>query len=1261
MKKRGQIIILFAAIIACCSAVFFHAFMVEASERKENLPHTNYQVGKGSSYSFGSDDTLTYFAYGQTSLGNLYIKGELNDGSMYNGVNAFGTNGNITFGYDYNKAYQNTSKDNWNLVNSDWFEDKITIENEQIKTSKNIDNGAMIIQKSSDRLSWENVASVSNFFNDKTSRDSVYTTTEEELKVGTYYRVVVVYTMQKRTKAAWGPLPDEYDKKTFAEVYEVYLCSDKNYISVHNLSNRGRLTLPTTVSNGFYIQKNGSSATVNVQSPKNGLVYAGENATFNDPGEYTITVTTKLNRKYEYKVNVDTGITLKSLDATTYDCGDNKGYKAENKINGSAECCIGSHSQLFIGQNSQKEVVKSTRYGIPSYGVYGSTVEFYVSIGALYSGWNISNDSWGKKEKETVDGVLTGEVGSGAIIIQKSKDGSNWETVEDGRYASGLFTTDFETNYGINGRVLVYTPSGNDVLLGCYYRVLYAYEVKKDKATKNYLEEYIFYLCNADTDAVLFHNLTISDTLEQSLAEVDNSSVDIYKSVESMVSGSCTTTGFRIDTSLNPTAQVSIKKNGIWIGNNLSEIKESGRYDITITSAVGNSEVVTLYVDNELDNTVLYSRYFGDSFIDGVRVFTKNEFPTFEGGPNTKYNINAVSDDYLPLYGTITNTSTGTEILVEASSDAKTGVLTEPGEYEAVLYTNPTFKENVKSGDNRVITIRFNIIAEGTAPGPQVNQESLRRYAQSTIADAYPIYYGLTYSSAYKGDITLAFATWEEARKYALNYEESRVEKQSDGTFRYSGFNVQKNRYEYACDKDDAACYFAEQAIQRLYFDYSDEFTYSTLEDYVIAENENLRVLELNKSVVVFAKGEKQKLTDLDALPIISNKNYLFVIPGKSGTTASGSYDFEFVDDKYGCDSYSVVIIDSSGVEYPIEYNKSVGKQLEDKNCPSGIITIVESTIYGQTAKYSAVYLRSEDNTSKVNIEYELDGKKQNLVVDQKSDGQTIVVDRFTISEIVDALDPYSIVLVTVDGETFAYTSTELPEEVWLLPGLYKVKCVNRLGANFTIDVKVNESNTAKIIFKGVGTEDFSSIVVEYGTRNVALPSTTRYGYDFGGFADENFIPYKDSISLVDFTGAKVLNIVWHPKKYTVTVIDSTTKEYTTEFGKDFVVPEPCVRDGEEFLYWTVNGEKYDAATLSLESEGNVVIKAVMKQNGVDTDTNIDTSNDDNADEEKLEKGKPYFAVAIGLFLGCTIIFLAVVFVYKKRNVIAKNDEVKEE
>lgn len=408
---------------------------------------------------------------------------------------------------------------------------------------------------------------------------------------------------------------------------------------------------------------------------------------------------------------------------------------------------------------------------------------------------------------------------------------------------------------------------------------------------------------------------------------------------------------------MNPTVKYSITRNGTAVSKARdNRYTTNGKYDIRLESAVGSVETITIYVDSQSNESAL-KHYFGNGFItsDSKRIYSEGEYPVYEGGLVTLH-IEPNKVGYLPIHGTIQNQSTGSSFDINSGNTAVTKVIEEPGQYVATFTTRPTDDGSALPGDYRVFTFRFEVIAQGTAPEPVVNKESLSEYAKTTATDSYPKFYGLTYPSAAAGDITLAFASKEAAADYAYNYEKGTVEEQEDGSYRYTGsfLFAQKEKYDSAWDLTDAMYYFAEQAVQELQFDLSDQFTYLTLSEDTIKNTNNLRTLELRRSVTIFGENQRELLCSIDALPIISPKPYAYLTPGSNGKIDEGYLDFEFVSDKYGCDSSSVIIIDSTGHEHQIAYNMGVGKQLADQGCPSGIVTIKEKTIYGDESVYEA-------------------------------------------------------------------------------------------------------------------------------------------------------------------------------------------------------------------------------------------------------------------------------------------------------------------
>ena len=1276
MMKKPVYLTLFCTI--CLIFIILIDYRANAAEKKETLSPIIYEVNKGAEYSFTENNKVSVFEYGKDSLGTLYIKGSINDPADYNGVKAYGTGTNITFGYDFNDDYKTGVKTAWNLSGTGLFGAKtINISGYEIKISKGINRGAIVVQKSYDDKSWDTVASLSDAFSDKTTgRDELYTATEEELKQGTFYRVVVVYTMEKQTKSGrFAVFGEEYDKRTFAEVYKIFLCADGDYTAAYDLTSRNEISFPGTVEAGFFIQKNGSSATVKIQRENGSVCYAGENATFTDPGKYTITVTTKLNKEFVHTITVNSGVKTKQVNPITYDCGDNKGYKAENIKIGTADCCSGSHLNLFIGHSSSKDVISSKYQGANAFGVQGNRAEIYAELSDFSEGWKGTYDSWGKKEKETVDGVVTGEVGTGALIIQKSKNGYEWENLDAGKYAKGLYTTDFETHYGTNGKILLYSPSGEEIISGIFYRILYAYEVKSGKITKNYLEEYFIYLCNASTESVTFHNKTVKETLDKDLSEVDSSTAAIYKGAESMKSGSLTTTGFTIDNTYNKTAKISVKKNGTLISNESKELTETGKYDITVTTMVGNSDTFTIYVDRE-DEEAIYKRYFGDSFIDGVRVLGNSDYPVFEAGPRTKYNIEKVSDEYLPIYGTITNLDAMKEVTISGTRSEKSTAITEAGEYVAIFSTNPSFATDEKSGDNLLITIRFIVIEEGTAPGPVVNKQRLNDYARSSLSDAYPIFYGVTYKSASKGDITLAFATEKAAIDFAYAYETGDAEKLEDGTFKYKGsyednageyqyegsFVKQKENYADGWTLADAIYNYAKQSVEKSYFDYG---TLHSLNEDVIEAESNLRTLELDHNVIIFADAsQKATLTDLDALPFISNKPYLYSIP-KNGGTDAGTTDFEFTSDMYGADSYEVIITDADGKKYEIEYNKSVGDQLEKANCPSGIVTIVETTKYGQASEpYEAVFIANGDNTGVVGIGFEIDGKRSKKEYSQDDCADSISCDSFWFESIKDELDPYGLITISDENGLVAFFAADnIPEDKWVLEGTYTVKYKNRLGYDYSFKIKVNKNDNAIISFKGASSDELSTIVASYGDKNVKLAKVSRYGYDFDGYVDKDGIKYENEISSILFKGQLVLSTTWKPKSFVLTTIVKDKKEeYEIQYGRQIDLPKPEIPEGYEFEGWLLNGEVYTDNTFVLTQEENVTLSALLRKISVSSagEISAEPNTEEYKDVENTDNTSDGWRLVVLIVIVCAGVVVGTMgfFNLKRRNRKDKNHEV---
>ena len=873
------------------------------------------------------------------------------------------------------------------------------------------------------------------------------------------------------------------------------------------------------------------------------------------------------------------------------------------------------------------DISVSNYNGVTAFGVVSSDVglRFKVNheanVGEKINGsaeWMLGSDSWGQQEGQNINGVSTGKIESGAIVVQTSYDGVNWSNENKAKYSEGLYTTNYYANYGTSDNTIYY-PSGEDISKGVYIRVLYAYEVydykdcehptfflwwqtgyehNNDNVYKNYVEAYTFYLCYNSPNAVTFHNLSLGDQIEENLKEEDASLIEIAKSTETLTNGSVTVTGFSIDNKLNQSATITVKKNNqpFEIPSN-KEIRENGKYDITVKTVLGEELTTTIYV-HSMNKEELYSLYFGESFLIGKRIFSKEAYPTYEGGV-TSYNLLDIEDVYPGVCGEIINKNTGAKIVLNQSWLLRKEALVEPGEYQARIYTNTTFATDNPSGDNQTFVFNFKIIAEGTAPGPQINKESLRNFTLlSNPSNLSSTYYGVTFQSAHRGNITLAFATKKAAIDYAYNYEKGMVEVQEDGSFRYNGSLAvsQKVKYDSAWDLTDAVYYFAEQAVQKLKFDLRDEFTYLTLSDEVLFSVENLRTLELTKSVVVFANDvEKEELLVSGELPIINSKKYSYLTPGNSGEVASGYSDFIFIKDKNGYDSNSVVITDANGNSFTIEYNISVGEQLKSFGCCTGIITVEEKTIYGDTTTYQAVYIAENNNSAKVELNCYENKTQTTKSVEFSDNNSLFTLNAFSIKSIVDELDPYGIITVSKEGVEDFYCINEIIGKLYTEKGSYVITLVNRLGYSYKFTINIDEEMYYTTELSGDGIDGAQYIMYSDGDL-VSLPQLTKYGYTFAGYKTTNGNIYSEEVQAILLKGSSVLETVWIAKQFNMTLQmgSGVYEEQAITFGETYTLPTLATTDNQRFLGWKdLSGEFVSSFTV--DQEGDICLTACFE------------------------------------------------------------------
>ena len=136
---------------------------------------------------------------------------------------------------------------------------------------------------------------------------------------------------------------------------------------------------------------------------------------------------------------------------------------------------------------------------------------------------------------------------------------------------------------------------------------------------------------------------------------------------------------------------------------------------------------------------------------------------------------------------------------------------------------------------------------------------------------------------------------------------------------------------------------------------------------------------------------------------------------------------------------------------------KSVGTQLNEAGCPSGVITITERTFWGDETSYDALYIKSDEITTKVNLIYEADGEEKKLCVDESGLSKEIKTNYLKINGIEDEIDEYSFVRIEKDGNDVGfYVKGQSNDIIIDEPGKYHVVVLNRLGNGFSFDVEIN-------------------------------------------------------------------------------------------------------------------------------------------------------------------------------------------------------------
>ncbi len=281
---------------------------------------------------------------------------------------------------------------------------------------------------------------------------------------------------------------------------------------------------------------------------------------------------------------------IETLVGQTYDMGEEDEYKIDK-----AEV-VSDKANRFYLRGDISEV--STKNGFTSYAVDSGNLKIMVdrTFGSTLFKPNNEQDWYIIADKtKVVDSTkLEENIGSGAIIVQTSRDGKAWITIDT--------VTDIYNNMNtmnertINGEEIkaFYETTNVQVTAGCYYRIIVAYKLQriiepsqvlfvevKNKEEKERVEIYEFYVYNPNVNQA--EELDIMDAYEFS---------DVYR-VDSQ-------DGFN-----NPTP---VKEDDPHIDWTLGKFYVNGHTDVMYDGDIpvflkvpGDKAALWFHLENELD------------------------------------------------------------------------------------------------------------------------------------------------------------------------------------------------------------------------------------------------------------------------------------------------------------------------------------------------------------------------------------------------------------------------------------------------------------------------------------------------------------------------------------------------------------------------------------------------------------------------------------------------------------------------------------
>lgn len=629
---------------------------------------------------------------------------------------------------------------------------------------------------------------------------------------------------------------------------------------------------------------------------------------------------------------------------------------------------------------------------------------------------------------------------SGALVLLKSFDSTNWE--------SEVYSTN------INRRTIVFTPDGDDVYKGAYYKllnlvefrylagykttttgILWWKETKEEPIYVNFrlLQEFDFFICTSSGNLRFECESTTSYSCEDSTLVKEE--IELIQKSISMTNESVSTSYIDVDL-LNPYASYTYSYEGK-DGTDSGTLSEShrftkpGKYEFESTNKLGKTQNVTLYIiDLGEDNG--FSQFFGEGICDNSRrMFDLSKpLPVYMVGK--QYELKDIPS-YLPgRYGSIYYYKDENALSKNEFEIIKTYYNNHDSDsfnFEKQGYYILNFmncEPSMSSGD--VLQYTFSLyISNNIYYSPSVNYNLLRDGSRTNLlaTKVYGVSLVTTGGGAYQFIFPYNKAYAQQAYELAVEIEELSVEiidyngekcyfyKSVDNPFVKSNYINKVALYE-AINK------YADLNVSVVYLENDIQFATSIVEDDDLSNlvDKNLR----------------------NTVRVVSNENILKALQ----TTELYLNNFKFTQIA-DYEVNGIIAKNSNGVETNVPFDTS----LDDLFSKNEKLEITEANWNGSKT-YNAIY--SKTNACLVKAQCNGDDKTFDITDDSKD----FTYKTFKFISVNDDFDSQTLVAVS-DGNTRSLFSMKEIEGLSLPKGDYQITLINRNQQTYRFKVKCTE------------------------------------------------------------------------------------------------------------------------------------------------------------------------------------------------------------